>query len=48
MGALLMVQRVFEVLYLNKPTIIKQRFKKKYRHPTLDTKLTKQRLTQVR
>jgi len=37
--------KVFETRYIGKPTIIKQRFKKKYRHPTLDTKLTKQRLT---
>ncbi|KAK3255403.1 hypothetical protein CYMTET_35414 [Cymbomonas tetramitiformis] len=37
--------RVFEVLYLKKPTIVKQRFKKKYRHPELDAKLTKQRFT---
>mmetsp|Transcript_4913 Transcript_4913/g.8507 ORF Transcript_4913/g.8507 Transcript_4913/m.8507 type:complete len:242 (+) Transcript_4913:200-925(+) len=37
--------RVFATQYIGKPTIIKQRFKKKYRHPTLDAKLTKQRLT---
>eukprot|EP00959_Pyramimonas_sp_CCMP1952_P123498 2581881-Pyramimonas_sp.AAC.1 len=42
------IQRVFETRYIGKPTIIKQRFKKKYRHPTLDAKLTKQRLTSVR
>ena len=38
-------QRVFETVYWGKPAILKQRFEKKYRHPTLDAKLTKQRLS---
>jgi TP53 regulating kinase-like protein len=36
--------RVFAVQFLQRPTIIKQRFKKTYRHPSLDAKLTKSRL----
>mmetsp|Transcript_9820 Transcript_9820/g.18470 ORF Transcript_9820/g.18470 Transcript_9820/m.18470 type:complete len:240 (+) Transcript_9820:292-1011(+) len=38
--------RVFEAKYLSRNAIIKQRFKKTYRHPSLDLKLTKQRLNQ--
>ena len=38
--------RVFKVEYLGKPAIIKQRFKKTYRHPTLDEKLTHRRTLQ--
>jgi TP53 regulating kinase and related kinases len=37
-------QRVWKSQFLGRPTIIKQRFKKAYRHPALDTKLTKARL----
>lgn len=40
-------QRVYEAQYLGRASIIKQRFKKKYRHPTLDAKLTKGRLAMV-
>lgn len=36
--------RVFSVQFLQRPTIVKQRFPKTYRHPTLDAKLTKSRL----
>ena len=36
--------RVFEVTFLGRPAIVKQRFKKTYRHPILDGKLTKLRL----
>lgn len=36
--------RVFSVQFLQRPTIVKQRFKKTYRHPTLDAKLTRSRL----
>ena len=36
--------RVFCVQFLQRPTIVKQRFPKTYRHPTLDAKLTKSRL----
>ena len=32
--------RVFAVTFLNRPAIVKQRFKKTYRHPTLDAKIT--------
>ena len=37
--------RVFAVQFLNRPAIVKQRFKKTYRHPVLDAKLTRSRLT---
>ncbi|GAQ79649.1 Protein kinase superfamily protein [Klebsormidium nitens] len=37
--------RVFVSTYLGRPAVIKQRFSKKYRHPTLDAKLTSRRLT---
>ncbi|XP_034826355.1 EKC/KEOPS complex subunit TP53RK [Maniola hyperantus] len=30
--------------YLGKPTLIKERFKKNYRHPDLDTSITKERM----
>ncbi|XP_023948036.1 EKC/KEOPS complex subunit TP53RK [Bicyclus anynana] len=30
--------------YLGKPTLIKERFKKNYRHPDLDTSITKERI----
>ncbi|XP_050671663.1 EKC/KEOPS complex subunit TP53RK [Leptidea sinapis] len=30
--------------YLGKPTVIKERFKKKYRHPDLDESITKERI----
>ena len=43
-----LAQRVFEIQFLSKPAILKQRFRKKYRHPTLDAKLTKSRLAGVR
>ena len=36
--------RVFSVQFCQRPTIVKQRFKKRYRHPTLDARLTKGRL----
>eukprot|EP00884_Botryococcus_braunii_P013574 jgi/Botrbrau1/22217/Bobra.168_1s0048.1 len=36
--------RVFEGTFLGRPTILKQRFNKKYRHPYLDAKLTTSRL----
>eukprot|EP00798_Chlamydomonas_sp_ICE-L_P015006 gene15006-21074_t len=38
--------RVFETTFLGRPTILKQRFNKKYRHPVLDLKLTTMRLKQ--
>ena len=41
------VQRVYEGLFLGRPAIIKQRFSKKYRHATLDSKLTQLRFKQV-
>ena len=37
--------RVFAVQFLNRPAIVKQRFKKTYRHPVLDAKITRSRLT---
>ncbi|KAJ4955157.1 hypothetical protein NE237_011940 [Protea cynaroides] len=36
--------RVFESTFVGRRSIIKERFSKKYRHPTLDTKLTLKRL----
>ena len=42
-----MLQRVYDGVFLGKPTIIKQRFSKKYRHPVLDSKLTQLRFKQV-
>lgn len=49
-GGILIAQgaeaRVFEVSFLGRQSIAKQRFKKKYRHPTLDAKLTSSRLKQ--
>ena len=35
--------RVYETTFLGRPTIVKERFPKKYRHPTLDEKLTLRR-----
>lgn len=40
-------QRVWETTFCGRPAIVKQRFSKKYRHPTLDAKLTVTRLKQV-
>ena len=40
-------QRVWEGTYLDVPAVIKQRFSKKYRHASLDTKITQLRLKQV-
>lgn len=45
---LLISQRVFTMQYLGQPTIVKERFSKKYRHPDLDAKITKERLAWVR
>uniref|UniRef100_A0A915P7L8 non-specific serine/threonine protein kinase n=1 Tax=Meloidogyne floridensis TaxID=298350 RepID=A0A915P7L8_9BILA len=36
--------KLFSCLYLNKPALIKERFEKKYRHPDLDMRLTKERM----
>lgn len=36
--------RVFESTFVGRRSIIKERFSKKYRHPTLDSKLTSKRL----
>ncbi|XP_076246502.1 TP53 regulating kinase isoform X2 [Calliopsis andreniformis] len=36
--------RVYKSIYLGKPTLIKERFEKKYRHVDLDTRLTKDRI----
>lgn len=38
--------RVFRLSYLGLPAIVKERFKKHYRHPTLDEKLTHRRMLQ--
>uniref|UniRef100_A0A914W7C2 non-specific serine/threonine protein kinase n=1 Tax=Plectus sambesii TaxID=2011161 RepID=A0A914W7C2_9BILA len=36
--------RLFRCTYLGRPAVAKERFEKKYRHPQLDTLLTKERL----
>uniref|UniRef100_A0A6N2N5K6 non-specific serine/threonine protein kinase n=1 Tax=Salix viminalis TaxID=40686 RepID=A0A6N2N5K6_SALVM len=36
--------RVFESIFVGRRSIVKERFSKKYRHPTLDSKLTLKRL----
>ncbi|XP_037304404.2 EKC/KEOPS complex subunit TP53RK [Pungitius pungitius] len=38
--------RVYRAQFLGKPTIVKQRFPKRYRHPVLDEKLTHRRTVQ--
>lgn len=38
--------RVYRGTFLGKPTIIKERFPKHYRHPVLDEKLTHRRTVQ--
>ncbi|XP_008303632.1 EKC/KEOPS complex subunit TP53RK [Stegastes partitus] len=38
--------RVYRAEFLGKPAIVKERFPKRYRHPTLDEKLTHRRTTQ--
>lgn len=35
--------KIYACTFLGKPTIIKERFKKSYRHPSLDSSLTVQR-----
>jgi TP53 regulating kinase-like protein len=40
--------RIFASNFLGRPTIIKERFKKAYRHPQLDEKLTRERVASVR
>lgn len=39
--------RVFESTFVGRRSIVKERFSKKYRHPTLDSKLTLKRLNAV-
>ena len=36
--------RLYKGTYLGKPVLIKERFEKKYRHPDLDVRLTKERI----
>lgn len=36
--------RLFSCTYLSRPALMKERFEKKYRHPELDKKLTKERI----
>uniref|UniRef100_UPI003AB08CF4 EKC/KEOPS complex subunit TP53RK n=1 Tax=Centroberyx gerrardi TaxID=166262 RepID=UPI003AB08CF4 len=38
--------RVYRTVFLGKPTIVKERFPKRYRHPVLDEKLTHRRTVQ--
>jgi hypothetical protein len=42
------MQRVWYGTFLGLPAVVKQRFKKMYRHPTLDATLTERRLKQAR
>ena len=44
----LLLQRVYDGQFLGRPSIIKQRFSKKYRHSSLDAKLTQLRFKQAR
>lgn len=37
--------RLFETTFLGKPCLMKERFKKSYRHPALDEKLTNKRMS---
>lgn len=41
------LQRVWSGAFLGRPVVVKERFSKTYRHPTLDVKLTQQRLKAV-
>lgn len=36
--------RLFKGVYLGKSVLVKERFQKKYRHPDLDERLTKERI----
>jgi len=45
---IVLFQRVFESSFVGRRSIVKERFSKKYRHPTLDSKLTIKRLNAVR
>ncbi|KAJ8679121.1 hypothetical protein QAD02_014908 [Eretmocerus hayati] len=36
--------RLYKGIYLDRPVLIKERFEKKYRHPDLDSRLTKERI----
>ncbi|XP_077430306.1 EKC/KEOPS complex subunit TP53RK-like [Vanacampus margaritifer] len=38
--------RVYQAVFLGRPTIVKERFPKRYRHPVLDEKLTHRRTVQ--
>ena len=38
--------RLYETTFFEKPCIVKQRFSKKYRHPEIDEKLTRKRVSQ--
>ncbi|KAK9839393.1 hypothetical protein WJX84_004422, partial [Apatococcus fuscideae] len=38
--------KLWQTPFLGRQAVLKQRFSKKYRHPTLDTKLTNTRLKQ--
>jgi hypothetical protein len=40
-------QRLYATTLLGRDCVIKERFKKEYRHPTLDEKITKERLGSV-
>jgi hypothetical protein len=41
-------QRVFTATLLGRPCVVKERFKKEYRHPVLDERITRERLLAVR
>lgn len=41
------LQRVFESTFVGRRCVVKERFSKKYRHPSLDSKITLKRLNAV-
>lgn len=47
-GSRRVLQRIFRGRFLGREIALKHRFAKGYRHPTLDARLTKQRLLAVR
>lgn len=47
LNTLFRLQRVYRADFLSQQAIVKERFKKLYRHPALDEKLTKERMTLV-
>ncbi|XP_061687947.1 EKC/KEOPS complex subunit TP53RK [Syngnathoides biaculeatus] len=38
--------KIYRTIFMGKPTVVKERFQKRYRHPQLDEKLTRRRTVQ--